>query len=516
MPLCIGLAILFISWFQSYPVSVDSSGDYLFNHISPLYWISLPVLLGTLSVVAAKSKKATLKWIAVLGVVTSMYSISYFHYLLPGSDSHYVLGQAEYFIASGDLNPSGAGHSYFQWPLLYTLCSMATNLMGLELMHFEFILYAVIGFLYVTSLYGYFSRIDKDSSYVAVIAFFILSPRMLNYQFAPFSLAIGLLFLLFMIESCGTTSRNTMVATLIIFASMTLIHPFVPVFFSLYMVVKYALSKEKRYVTLFMLTSIIYLTVLVFYTSYFPRAVRHLVMRGREYSQFVETFTVEPVNPIDAVAQTLASTVLIATAMISSLGSMILLLGRKLRHTDHAILISGILYAAAGALIPIFGLRTLCEIAIPLSFGATFFLKTRFKKYYTVFFLVLVILSTFVTLHESFSWKWFQTRDDYRSANFFVEFYDLSDGERILSHVTVAGYIQPKIGTSAVFDDGYRFPPDLETYDCIVYTAGLEKSLLMWNYSVETENHKMEENFNIIFNSGSSFIATNMNASSHG
>jgi len=99
---------------------------------------------------------------------------------------------------------------------------------------------------------------------------------------------------------------------------------------------------------------------------------------------------------------------------------------------------------------------------------------------------------------------------------FFVEFYDLSDGERILSHVTVAGYIQPKIGTSAVFDDGYRFPPDLETYDCIVYTAGLEKSLLMWNYSVETENHKMEENFNIIFNSGSSFIATNMNASSHG
>jgi len=84
----------------------------------------------------------------------------------------------------------------------------------------------------------------------------------------------------------------------------------------------------------------------------------------------------------------------------------------------------------------------------------------------------------------------------------------------MLSYVTVGSYIQPKIGRFAVFDYGYSEPPqDLENYDVIVYTAGLERSLQMWNYSVETELHKIEENFNIVFDSGFSFIATHMNSS---
>lgn len=469
------------------------------------------MLLGTLYVMASQLKNSTLKWVAVLGVATSMFSLSYFYYLLPGSDSHHTRGLTEYFITTGDLNPSTPGKNYFQWPSLFLLCNIATNLLGLELKYFEFILYAAIILLCASSLYGYFSRIYRDGSHIAVIAFFVISTRMLSFQFAPFSLGIGLLFLLFMMESYGSTRRSATLVTLVIFTSMAFIHPFVSVFFVFYTLVRYALSKEKRYLTLFMLTLIIYITVFSFFTAYFPTAVKHLIVVGSQesYPQFFTT--VEPVDPLDTIAQMFASTVFIVTVILSGVGFVILFLGRKFRHVDNAIFFSGILYLAAGAFIYILGLRVLYIVAIPVTFGATYFLKTKFKKYYKCFFLILIILFTFVIVHQSYSFKWFQTRDEYWSANFFVRFYNLSEGEHILSHVTVDGYIQAKMSLFAFFENGFRSPPqELETYDCILYTTGLERSLLMWNYSVETEIDKIGKNFNLVFSSGFSFIAVNM------
>jgi len=319
-----------------------------------------------------------------------------------------------------------------------------------------------------------------------------------------------------MMESHGTTSRSATLATLVIFTSMAFIHPFVSVFFVLYTLVRYALGKEKRYLILFMLTLVIYITVFSFFTAYFPTAVKRLILVSTQESYPKLFATVEPVDPLDTIAQMFASTVLIVTVILSGLGFVILFLGRKFRHVDHAVFFSGILYLVAGTFIYILGLRMLYIVAIPVTSGATYFLKTKFKRYYKCLFLILIILFTFVILHESYSFKWFQTRDEYRSANFFVRFYNLSEGEHILSHVTVDGYIQAKMSRFAFFENGFRSPPqDLETYDCILYTAGLERSLLMWNYSVETEIDKIEKNFNIVFDSGFSFIATHMNSSRH-
>ncbi|MFX1362973.1 MAG: hypothetical protein ACFE7A_05935 [Promethearchaeota archaeon] len=473
--------------------------------------------LGALYIIASGLKNNTLKGIVVVGVVASMYSLSYFYYLLPGGDSHTMRSLTEYYTATGDLNHSEPYRSYFQWPSLFILSNIATNLLGLQLKYFEFVLYAAMGFLYASSLYAYFSRIDREGSYIAVIAFFTIVAYQFNYQFAPFSLCIGLLFLLFAIESHGNTSRSTMLSTILIFASMTFIHPFVPVFFVLYTIVKYILSKEKRYITLFSLTLITYLAVLIFYTAYLPNTLRYLTrFATEEYPRFAERLTVAHVDPLDAIAQMLSSTVLIVTAVLSGLGFIILLLRKKraLRHTDHAILVSAIIYIVAGYFVDILGLRALSLAAIPVSLGATYFLKTKLTKYYKCLFLVLIVLFTFVILHGSYSWKWFQTRDDYRSANFFIEFYDLSRDDRILSYGSVSFYIRSLVGRVAVFETASRSPPlDPENYDCIIYTAGLERTLLAWNYSVESKSFKTQKNFNIVFTSGFSFIAISTNNS---
>jgi len=510
LPFCVGLILLFIAWYQSYPLSLDSHFDFPFNHISPLYWIGLPVLLVAFYVIADIGND-TVKCVAVMGVVMSMYSLSYFYYLLPGSDSHFARGLTEHFIITGDLNPSHAYRGYFQWPFLFILGNMATALLGLELKYFEFMLYATMGFLYSASLYVYFSKICRVSGYIAVIAFFIMLRWQFNYQFAPFSLCMALLFLLFMIESHVTMNREATLTTLIIFASMTFIHPFVSMFFVLYTLVKYLLSRKKRYMTLFVLTSIIYLTVLIFFTAYFPTAIKHLARISQEqYSEYAQRLTVEPAAPLDAIAQMFTSAVLISTVIISGLGFIILLLRRKFRSTDHAILISGAMYAVAGAFFPILGFRSFPVVAIPVAFGATYW-RSRFKRSYKYLLLILIILFTFVPLHQSYSWKWFQTRDDYQSANFFIEFYNLSEPERILSYVTVNGYLQPRMSDIEVFESGYYFPPrDVKTYHCILYTAGLAKTFLSWNYSLDTTTDEIEKNFNLIFSSDSSFIAINM------
>lgn len=49
------------------------------------------------------------------------------------------------------------------------------------------------------------------------------------------------------------------------------------------------------------------------------------------------------------------------------------------------------------------------------------------------------------------------------------------------------------------------FPKNVGNYDCIVYTVGLGKSFLLHNYSQESLFY--ESRYNIMFNSGFSYVA---------
>ena len=353
LPLSLGLILILCSWCLSYPLSINSPYDFIFNHISPLYWLGLPLFLVSLYITATLVKNRYLKLVICIGVVMSMYSLRYFYYSLCGSDTLTFRGLTEYVITTGDQDPSKLYHWYFQWPFFFILNQIANSITGLEIIYFEFVLFAILGVLYVASLYVYASRFSKDGSYIAIIAYFIIMYWFLNYQFAPFSLAMGLLYTMFMLETHTLRKREMTLATMILFTSVTFVHPFAAVFFIIYTLAMYITSRNKNYIRLFLFTLAVYLTVSIFFTNlFFSNVVKQLtVIHSYEYTTLVgRTFggRVAPAPLIDAIAQTFSRVIVLSTGVIAGLGFFFLLLKRKLRHVDFAIFNSTTLFAEIG------------------------------------------------------------------------------------------------------------------------------------------------------------------------
>ncbi len=97
VPLFVGLTLLIWSWFASYPLSVGSANDFVFKHMSLLYWFSLVLLFPSMYLIAATFKNNLLKWIMVVGIVLLLYSIFFFYNRLATSDSLFFRGLNEYF-----------------------------------------------------------------------------------------------------------------------------------------------------------------------------------------------------------------------------------------------------------------------------------------------------------------------------------------------------------------------------------------------------------------------------------
>src|SRR4030067_3528796 len=171
IPLIIGLALIVHAFYLSYPLSIDSAYDFIFNHVAFEYWIGLSLTLTSSSIVAFMSKRNSTRLITCAIAVMSIYSLSYFYYLLPGSDIHQYRGLTEYYIQTGNLDPSQPYHSFFQWPLLEILSKAFVSVTGLGLAQFELLLYAILGFVYVTCLYVYASRFSKIGGYFAVVTY---------------------------------------------------------------------------------------------------------------------------------------------------------------------------------------------------------------------------------------------------------------------------------------------------------------------------------------------------------
>ena len=477
------------------------------------------MFLGSLYVTATVVKKRYLKLIICISIVMSMYSLRYFYHSLPGSDALTVQGLAEYAITTGDLDPSKTYHWYFQWPLFFILNQISNSITGLETVHFEFVLFTILGVLYVASLYVYASRFSRDGSYIAVIAYFIIMYWLLNYQFAPFSLAMGLLYTLFMLETNTLRKREIRLATMILFISITLVHPFAAALFMVYTLAMYIASRKKSYVHHFLFALVVYLAVSIYSaTIFFTSVVKQLTgIYLYEYLMIVEmafSGRVAPAPPIDTIAQAFSRIVGLSIGVIAGLGFLFLLLKRKLRRVDFAVFISMALYAAVAAVFPLMGRRTFFALLIPISLGTTYFYKTKFQKQLKCFFLVLVILFPFIPLTQSFydAQIFFWTEEEYRCANFAISYCNWTEQSSILSHFRLMRYLQTKTASGASFGDDLSpsFPANVGNYKYIVYTAGLGKNLLLHDSLKELSR---QSRYNTVFNSGFSYVIVKTNSS---
>ena len=507
--LIIGVTLIIYSWCLSYPLSINSLNDYVFNNISILYWFGLPLTLATMLVMAITFKSRHSKWIIIVSFVITIYSLSYFYYMLPSSDSHYFRGLTEYFIKTKDLDPTIKGHFYYQWPAFFLLSDIATSIMGIPLTGFEFLLYTLIGFLFVTALYVYASKALKNGGFLAVVAFFMAMYYFLNYQCVPFSLAFALFLLMVMLETKQKSTATTL-TTLFLFAGTLFLHAFVPLFFILYLFIRFILDRGRFYGHLFTLTLIIYFLIQVTMAQLsFEQNIRSAISLTPEYSKIVETIIPATYIPIDVLAQTFSRIVTILTVAICFIGFVILLIRRKLTNLDKAIFLTGFIYSAAGTILFILGSRAIPLTFIPVSLGASYFLQGKFRKPLMFLFLILIILFTFIPLHSSFydSQIIFQTEEAYKMESFMIDRYNWTRSDVILAHVRVITYLRAKHPSNVDFENDVSDPlfPRIKEYDSIVYTVGLGKNLLKHNYT--SERILREEKLNMIYNNGLSYIA---------
>jgi hypothetical protein len=401
---------------------------------------------------------------------------------------------------------------YYQWPSFFILANIANLVSGVEIATYEFLLFTIIGFLLATALYVYASKAYAHGSFLAVSAFFIVMFYFMNYQAVPFSLALGLLFVLFMLET-QKKSGSVILTMLVLYGGISIMHAFVALFFVLYLLVRSIVNKSKQYLNLFILTLIIYFLVQFTLARFsFPGFITSIMTLPTEYSGIISgTLAPAPVA-FDVVAQAFSRAVTIAFAMICFAGFVFIVIKRKMREMDKAIFLTGAIYSGLGVVLNTLGSRALPIVFIPISLGVVYVYQSKFRPYLTCSVLILLVLFVFVPIHTSFGGSsiTFQTKEAQTTANFMIEEYNWNLTSIVISDVGAKWYISPQIQGYTEIDTVYesRFlRSNITTYDCIVYSVGLAMNLQMNNVSVKETSQQILDGFNVIYSSGSSYIA---------
>jgi hypothetical protein len=514
--LSIGLALLIYSWYISYPISLKYPGDVVFNHIPLYYWISLPIVLGSLYIIGAFSKSQPLRSIASIIIILIVYSLSYFYFTLPTSDSQFFTGLSQYFINSKSLDSSQFIHQYYQWPSFFLLANIATSVSGLSLNNYQFFLFAVIGSLLATALYVYAAKLFKSGAILSVVTFLMAMFYFFNYQAVPFSLALALLFALFMLE---TRKKNTplIVTMLILFFGITIAHSFVALFFVFYLLFRAIISRSKLYAELCLLAANIFLITQFTLSSYWiGLSIQGLFRVPTEYSSIVSA-TLNPVLsvpvPIDTISQTVSRLLTISVVLICLIGFISLLTKRKLRATDGAIFLAGVAYSVLGLAISSLGERAIVIFFIPISLGAVYLLQTKLRPYLIGLFLILLILFVAVPIHTSFTSYpiTYQTKNDLTTSNFAIQKFNWNSRSIVIGDLGMAIYMLTQVPGNSQIDTGVASTLGLENiahYDCVIYSVGLGNSIQKSGLSIDNTSQSILQKYSVVYNSGSDYIAT--------
>jgi len=501
------------SWYISYPISAIASNDFVFDHVSVLYWVSLPLLLVSMFLMAVTTKNTLMRWILSIGIVLTFFSLSYFYSIIPTGDSQQFRAFVEYFIKTKSLDPSQLNHNYYQWPAFFVLADVVTSVSGLPLTSYEFLLYTLIGFLLGSALFVYGSKKYNTGGVIVVTAFFISIMYFIDYQPVPFTLGLVLLFLLFMLDA-HPKSIGVILTMLVLFASLLFTHLFVPLFFVLYLLMRSLFDKNRQnralYRSFFLIGLVSYFLIQLSLARFsFGQLVVSITQTPMQsLSYFLSAATATPVQAsINNVAQNFSRIVTITAIFVCVIGLIILLIKRNTTAIDKAILLAGSVYSVLGVVLNTLGYRALAVAFVPVSLGAAFLFHSKFRIVFAVIFSVLLALFLFVPLHNSFSSEvQFQTTQNYFADNFFLNHYNLENPGVVVSDFWTTTYLEPKISTyhfiNQYFDAG-------TTVDAVFYTPQLA-GLYLANYTTMQSLSQGDE-LNILYNDGYSYALTNPN-----
>ena len=416
----LGLPLLILSWYNSYPIHISSLDELTFSQFSPLIWPGILFTSTGLFVAGYFSTRNSVK-----AICASIFPISLYSYVLyfngtATSDIGNVKSMFDVFHFTGI---DSSAISYFQYPTYFTFNEVTARITGMNANSIGMIFFALFGVLLGLYLYLFLFKVTKfTGSQVALLGvflYFTISFSFLNYQWVPQTLALIFFFLLLILITLEGTKYK--ILTLIVFVVLVFTHMFIPIIFLLFFGV-YSLKKRESF-RMFIVMTCLYVAVLVYFTTYYlPQiisAFMETVYGFGEYSNTLSQSFKATTSFFDEIISNVNRVRVPITLGVLAIGFLIGLYKKKIHYILLILGLVGGVYLLLGLVYPVLGLRALQILIIALVAGIGF-LMLKMKKPTIVLVTILIILSIFGSIRGSYDQTQFILNEEENTCRFLA------------------------------------------------------------------------------------------------
>gem|GEM_PF-4582786 len=499
-----------VAWFRNFPVAVESRANYLYDSISPFYWIGLSIANIAIFLIASNSKHMWERFVCGIVFFICTYSITFFFTFPFGPDANFFRGLTENYASNGVWN------LYYQWPLLFILGTIASRVLDVPISMVCTILFLTWNVAFVGGLFLYSSQNSPVRDFLSIVAYAIAANPYMPWQFSAQSFALTLLIIcLVFMTGKGVQSR---IATLIVYGALMFTHAFLPVFVVFTALI--ASIKDRWYLNLALIFLLLYAVYVVFET---PVMISMAII---QYSQLYLEYMLQgrltlagPVSSIDALGRAVSLFTTISMWALLGFVTYYCLKHYKLRVIDISVQVSSVVYAIVGVI----GWRALQILFIPTTHALrSVLVSATARKFLLVYFLLALAIFPVALLHRTYNVESYMSFREQHAADviFISTFQADPNGENytMLLRNRVYQWLDSKSNTNTHFIDEYASPRLLKGaawFKIIFMSPEFEKDLVNIAGLSNSELSQMEGNtvgFSRIYSNGHVTVLLNPNA----
>jgi hypothetical protein len=517
----LGIPLLIISWYNSYPIRIGSLDNITFFQFSPLIWPGILLTSSGLFITGYFSARNSVK-----AICASIFPVSIFSYILyfngtATSDIGNVKSMFDVFHFTGI---DSSVISYFQFPTYFTFNEITARVTGMDANSIGMIFFALFGVLMGLYLYLFLFKVTKfqgtQVALVGVFLYFSLAFSFLNYQWVPQTLA--LIFFLLLLVLINFEGKKYKILMLVIFLCLVFTHMFIPILFLLFYGI-YSLKRRETF-RMFFIMSCLYGAMLVYFTSYYlPQIVDAFseAIYGFNYPEPLAQSFKATTNFFDQLISNINRVRIPLTVGILGLGFLFGMMKKKVHYLILALGLVGGIYLALGFVYPIMGWRSLQIIMIALVIGIGYLIgSSKLKKPTMALVVVLIVLSIFGPIRGSYDQTQYILNEEESTCRFLAS----SVANETASYIGVDqvdwGYISNiaqflnKIHTVKIrpsrpnFYDIFTTP--MKAHQYIIYNSNLAKEIRDQGFIQDYRESILKTTLfnNKIYSCGKTFIIT--------
>jgi hypothetical protein len=519
--LAIAVLLIVFAWVKSFPISdLESPTSYLYDSIYPSLWPGISIANVGLFLIATRSASRRERLLCAFAFFILAYSIKYFFTFLEGPDIGLFLGLTEDFSANRILVPEQ--HMYYQWPALFVLGTITSDVLGMSSSAVAGILFFIWTFLLSAGLFLYSSGKDDARDFLSVIAYGIAAYTYLNWQFAAWTFGLTLMLVCFNLIRKDAVSYR--IALMTAYAALVFTHAFLAVFV---IIATCLMAVKNRGYT------IVAISLGSIYALYSVMNAPWLVLQLgavlgvevlSEYSFGLAVTMAEPVSVLDTFTQVVSRSVTLSMWGLLSLLTLSALLAKKLRAIDISVGLGASMYALVGAMFAVLGHRTIEILILPTVQAARCFNAAgRARRMLLGYFLIAMMIAPVGWVHHYYNDTNYMTLKERHAAD--TIFLASARGGAATDFTLLARVVANYYMTSKSHTDTWHFIESDEPgylvsaawFDFVFMSPELKKGLIIKAGFSDSELSGFERttvHFSRIYSNGQVSVLLNPNATS--